>query len=189
VSTPISLTRNEYLDSVRKLDSAAVELTDGLTLTQLTWQPGNGERWSILECLDHISISHDVYLNAMETAISNANRGGNADSFRTGGFFSTKMVRDIDPPPKTKFRNPGKIAPRPTLHPETILPQFHKANERIIKVVNATAGKDLNAVRFTNPLIPLLRFTVGTGFLILTAHARRHLWQASQVRQASDFPR
>jgi len=27
----------------------------------------------------------------------------------------------------------------------------------------------------------VLRFTVGTGILIITAHDRRHLWQARQV--------
>ncbi len=34
-------------------------------------------------------------------------------------------------------------------------------------------------IRFPNPFLPALRFTVGAGFLIIAAHERRHLWQAA----------
>ncbi len=42
---------------------------------------------------------------------------------------------------------------------------------------------DLNRIRFKNPFVHLLSFTVGTGLLIILAHDRRHLWQAEQVGQ------
>jgi hypothetical protein len=61
--------------------------------------------------------------------------------------------------------------------------------ERIASLVTSSAGKDLNSVRFRNPLVPLVRFTVSSGFLIIAAHARRHMWQAEQVTHESDFPR
>jgi hypothetical protein len=41
---------------------------------------------------------------------------------------------------------------------------------------------------FKNPLIPALRFTVGTGLEILAKHERRHLLQAERIRDSPIFP-
>jgi hypothetical protein len=35
----------------------------------------------------------------------------------------------------------------------------------------------------------LLRWTVGTGLLIIPAHGRRHLWQMGQIRSSAFLPR
>jgi hypothetical protein len=124
----------------------------------------------------------------MEPAIGDARSGAAAAVFRTAGFPSAKFTREMEPPSRTKMRAPGKIRPRPTLNPEGILPQFMKAMDRVSTLAGSTAGKDLNSVRFRNPLFPLVRFTVASGFLIIAAHGRRHLWQAEQVVKEPDFP-
>jgi hypothetical protein len=186
---PISLTREQYLDSIRQAVSAARDLAGRLNMNQMTWQPQNGEGWSIVECLDHLAISTGIYLEAMEPAIMEARSGASAAGvFRTAGWPSAKMVRDLEPPPRRRFPAPAKIRPRPTLKPEGILPRFLAAMDRVSGLVVSTGGKDLNAVRFRNPLIPVLRFTVASGFLIVAAHTRRHLWQAEQVAREPDFP-
>ena len=190
MGAPISVTREQYLDAIRQVRAAADDLASRLNMTQETWQPKNGERWSIVECLDHLAISTAVYLDAMEPAIMEARSGApGATVFRTAGWPSTKMVRDLEPPPRMKFPAPGKIRPRPTLNPEGILPRFLSTMDRVSALVTSTANKDLNTVRFRNPLFPLLRFTVASGFLIIAAHARRHVWQAEQVTHEPDFPR
>ncbi|HSB53345.1 MAG TPA: hypothetical protein VLD58_03280, partial [Gemmatimonadales bacterium] len=47
---------------------------------------------------------------------------------------------------------------------------------------------DLNGTRFANPFLPLVRFSVGTGFQVIAAHQRRHLWQAGRIRENPRFP-
>jgi hypothetical protein len=47
----------------------------------------------------------------------------------------------------------------------------------------------VNRIRYRNPFIPLLRFTVGAGLEIIAKHASRHLLQAEGVRQNMSFPR
>jgi hypothetical protein len=189
MAAKISITREQYLDSIRQLTASATGLAARFTMTQLTWQPAAGERWSILECLDHIAISNTVYLDAMQTAIGDARPGSSAGVFHTAGLPSSFFARHQEPPPSRKFPAPRKISPRPTLNPEGILPEFLKSMERVTSVVTSSAGKDLNSVRFRNPLVPLLRFTVSSGLLIAAAHARRHMWQAEQVTHEPDFPR
>jgi hypothetical protein len=52
-----------------------------------------------------------------------------------------------------------------------------------------SSGIESTSVRFRNPFVPLLRFTVGTGLLVINAHDRRHLWQAERVQDAPGFPK
>ena len=184
-----SLTREQYLDSIRKVREQAATFADRLSIAQLTWQPMGGARWSVIECLDHLTVFNDKYLGAIEAAASNAPSGGSSGEFRTAGFPSEKFLSLAEPPPSVKAKAPGKLAPRPTLNPEKILPEFLATLDRVEALVRNTNGKDLNAVRFTNPFIPLLRFTAGAGLLVLGAHARRHLYQAEQVLKEADFPR
>ncbi|HVV44359.1 MAG TPA: DinB family protein [Bryobacteraceae bacterium] len=185
----ISLTREQYLDSIRQICEQAASFADRLSPAQLSWQPMGGAGWSVLECLDHLAVFNTGYLAALESAASNAPAGGRAGEFRTSGFPSEKFLGFAEPPPSVKAKAPAKLAPRPTLNPEKILPEFLATLDRVSAFVRNTNGKDLNAVRFTNPFIPLVRFTAGTGMLVLGAHARRHLYQAEQVLKEPDFPR
>jgi len=185
----ISLTREQYIDSIQKVREQAESFASRLSPTQLTWQPMGGARWSVLECLDHLTVFNTGYLAALEAAASNAPSGGRAGEFRTAGLPSEKFLSIAEPPPSLKAKAPGKLAPRPTLNPEKILPEFLASLDRVNALVRNTNGKDLNAVRFTNPFIPLIRFTVGAGMLVLGAHTRRHIYQAEQVLKEPDFPR
>jgi hypothetical protein len=45
---------------------------------------------------------------------------------------------------------------------------------------------DLTGVRFPNPFIRGVRFSLATGLHVIAAHERRHLWQAWRVRQAAE---
>ena len=185
----ISLTREQYLQSIQALKSVASDLTGRFNLNQLTWQPANGERWSILECLDHLTVSTTVYLDAMEAAIMGARTGtANSGVFRTAGWPSAKALHDIEPQQGLKLSAPSRIRPRPTLHPERVPEQFLCAMDKVSALVASSTGKDLNTIRFRNPLLPIIRFTVATGFLIVAAHGRRHLWQAKKVSEEADFP-
>lgn len=183
------MTREQYLDSIDQIVRRAKELGNRYNLTQLTWQPAGGEAWSIYENLDHLTISVDVYLAAIEAVLPGARSGGAADTIRASGFVAPRFLAGLEPPVQRKFRAPGKIRPRPTLNPEKILPDFLEATNRVVLLVKSSAGKDLNSVRFRNPLIPVLRFSVSSGLLIAAAHGRRHLWQAEQIPKDPGFPK
>jgi hypothetical protein len=45
---------------------------------------------------------------------------------------------------------------------------------------------DLASVRFPNPFMPGMRFSLATGLHIIVAHERRHLWQAWRAREAAE---
>lgn len=183
---PGVVTREDYIASLHQLSADARELANRYSLAQLTWQPRGGEGWSMLECLDHLTVSNSQYLDSMNKV--DTAPGKESGILRAAGFPSAKFIGSLEPPVIRKIAAPLKIRPRATLHPERILPEFLKTLDRSIAFVEASRERDLNHVRFPNPILPVLRFTIASGLLIMAAHGRRHIWQAQQVPLQPGFP-
>jgi hypothetical protein len=61
-------------------------------------------------------------------------------------------------------------------------------NKSCREVILHARAKNINGIRFWNPFLPGLRFTVGTGLEIIVSHELRHLLQAERVRDSANFP-
>jgi hypothetical protein len=94
----------------------------------------------------------------------------------------------IEPSSESKrARAPKKIGPDIRVDPHT-LDLFVASNQAARKLVRRASDYDVNRIRFKNPFILVVRFTVGTGLEIVSRHQRRHLLQAERVKQTTDFP-
>jgi hypothetical protein len=70
----------------------------------------------------------------------------------------------------------------------TILDRFLASNDAARALVERASGYDVNRIRFQNPFVPVIFFTVATGLEVLWRHQRRHLLQAERIRQSPGFP-
>ena len=87
------------------------------------------------------------------------------------------------------MRAPSKIVPAAAARSlAAVGDEFARQQALVRELLSEVADLDLNRARYVNPFVPLVRFTLGTGFLVLAAHQRRHLWQAGRVRRHSGFP-
>ena len=107
----------------------------------------------------------------------------------TPGWFGRWFIRNyIEPSPHTKrARAPIKIVPGAHVEP-SVLERFFSSNHEAREIVLRAEKYDVNRVRFKNPFVPVLRFTVGTGLEVLLGHQRRHLLQAERIRECPEFP-
>jgi hypothetical protein len=151
-----------------------------LTREQLNWKPSPAE-WSVGQCLDHLCVANDVYIAAMEQALEGRPPGTAAEI--TPGWFGRWFIDNyIEPSAQTKRgRAPAKIVPASEVAPG-IDARLLAGNQRARDLIRRAAGHDVNRVRFKNPFVRGIRFTVGTGLEILVRHQRRHLLQAERVR-------
>jgi hypothetical protein len=181
-------------DLRQQLDAAereAAALVEDLDDERLNWRPSPAA-WSVAQCLDHLSAASRVYLDAMEEAAAAARRRGwqRRGPIRPGAP-SRWFLRELEPPPRRRLRAPRKIAPMAPASRASkaaVGEDFKRQQARARALLAAVADLDLNRARFANPFIPLVRFTLGTGFLVIAAHQRRHLVQAARLRQRPDFP-
>jgi hypothetical protein len=183
--------RSDIEELARAFDVAeqdARRLVDGLTGELGTWR-ASANAWSVAECLDHLATGNRVYLAAMQPAAERAlarrlSRRRAALPGLIGGWF----VRLLEPPVKPRFRMkaPRKIRPRVSPALDDASAQFFASQKEIRAFLGKYADIDLASVRFPNPFIRGVRFSLATGLHVLAAHERRHLWQAWNVRRAAE---
>jgi hypothetical protein len=176
--------RRQLEDNTRTAETLVRDFSEA----QLQWRPDE-RSWSIAQCLDHLAVANRAYLGPMREALTESQRRG---SRRRGpiqpGWFSRWFIQTLEPPPRRKLPAPSKIVPALGKNGAQVKRDFFAAQSEALELLQEAAAVDLNRARFANPFVPLLRFTVGTGFLVIVAHERRHLWQAERIRQRPGFP-
>jgi len=168
-------------------DEAAKRLLAGLTTELLNWHTAPGS-WSVGQCLEHLCIMNEVYLPPISAAFKE--KPDSPVEQITPGWFGGWFIRNFAEPTSgsKRVRAPAKI--RPASHVEvSVLDRFLSGNQSCRDIIVRAGSKNVNRIRFWNPFIPGLRFTVGTGLQIIVSHERRHLLQAERVRDAVNLPR
>jgi hypothetical protein len=172
------------VDALDAADRDARKLAEGLDEAGGGWRAAPGA-WSIAECLDHLATSNRVYLVPMVTAAERARaagrvRRGPARPGVIGGIFAWSM----EPPARVKVRNPRVSTPRTSPPLADSLAAFLESQNKVRAFIQASADLDLTGIRFVNPFVRRIRFSLATGLHVIAAHDRRHLWQAWNVRAA-----
>lgn len=146
-----------------------------------------GAAWSVGQCLSHLATGNRVYAEAIAAAVRSASAGriGDADAEIRPGLFERWFIALLDGPPKVKLKNPKKSTPSARVAGPDVLRDFVAAHDQLRATILECRERNLdpNRVRFRNPFVGVFRFTIGTGFLVVTGHNRRHLWQAARARE------
>ena len=175
-------------DAFDAIEADARAIVNGLPETLGAWRV-DATAWSVGECLDHLAIANRAYLRAMEPA---AERSSMQGSTRRGpaqpGVFGSWFIRTLEPPvkPRLRTRAPQSIRPRPASSLADAVAQFLASHDEVRTFLRRYAHIDLAGVRFPNPFVRGIRFSLATGLHAIAAHERRHLWQAWRVRQAAE---
>jgi hypothetical protein len=184
--TPASLTTE-----VEDLRARVNHLASGVTRAQFNWQPDSGRKWSVGQCFDHLALANKLYLDAVTQAVDAAppkpaNRSFVARANALGGWFASTL----EPSAGWRLKAPRAIQPASDLDPAHTLHRFDDGLARLVALIPRAWAIDPNRTRFKNPLARGWRlFNITAAFQILTAHSRRHVWQAEQVRGRPEWPR
>jgi len=188
MSTGLPADLQALADALDAAEQDARALVSGLSESLGAWRT-DPESWSVAECLDHLATGNRVYLAAMEPSADRARsrgrlRRGPARPGLLGGWF----VNYLEPPvkPRLKSKAPNKIRPRSAPPLSDAFAAFLASQDDVRRFLRTYADIDLADVRFPNPFIPGLRFSLATGLHVIPAHERRHLWQAWRVRRAAE---
>jgi hypothetical protein len=183
-------TPDEYVAELQRQTTQAASLVEGLGVALLNWQPMAGKSWSVGQCLDHLTRTNTISLDAMRAAVEE-NRDQlepRTKDLQPSGPVTRFYVKFSEPPPKMKIPAPKRIAP-PSQLSEDVLTKFAAMQNCLVEFLRQYGGADLGDVKYKNSLVTNFRLTIDTGLVILAVHNRRHLWQAEQVRKNPSFPR
>jgi len=104
-------------------------------------------------------------------------------------WIARMFVRSLEPPPRFRAKSPNGFHPPAGRTRREIMAAFRAYQVQYIDRLRQANGLDLARARARSPVATWLQMPLGTGFAAMTAHERRHLWQARQVMQAPGFPR
>ena len=151
----------------------------------LRYRPGP-DRWSVLDCLEHISLTYADYFSRMEAAIHQASPTDGTTY--TAGFFAQKMIDGQRPHQgkrRLKMKTFKKLTPATDKKtPEQIFETLFQYHTRLEQLLTQAEALDWNRVKVTSALGPILRFKLGDCFRFLLAHTERHILQAQEVLKA-----
>ncbi len=166
----------------------AQTLVAGLTEAQGGWRPAPGS-WSIAECLDHLATANRVYLDAMTPPAARAlSEGRRRRRPALPGVIGRWFIGSLEPPAKPLYRRkaPRLIAPRNAPPLADAVAAFLASHDAARGFLRRYADIDLASVRFPNPFVRGVRFSLATGLHVIAAHERRHLWQAWRIRRGME---
>ncbi len=166
-------------------DRRAERVAGGLSREQLNWSSAPGS-WSIGQCLEHLRVGNEIYLPAIANSLEGRQQSP-VQEVNLSGLSRWFIHNYIGPSLGTRAKAPRKIRPAAAVE-TSVLDAFLRSNQMAQALISRAGAYNVNRLRFKNPFVPLLRFTVGTGLEIVSQHESRHLLQAERVRQSPGFP-
>jgi len=140
--------------------------------------------WSPAEVIEHLILTTELYLPRLDRAIERGHRRGLEGRSEGIGFFEKKFIEALEPPPKRRFKAPGRFRPPkdlPDVEPNEALERFRASQASLTERIDQADGLPISRMKISSPFSPLLRLRVTAAFMILATHQRRHLWQIRRV--------
>ena len=183
MTRPKRKNREGVQDQLRTIISRAENLAKEVPREKFGRRPEPGS-WSMAECLDHLNETARLYLPALTERIERARENGMLASPGSGERTLIGRIMTWTQEPPVRFTTKTFEAIEPTEAPDSdvVIEDFVALHEELIVRINEAADLDRKKIKMRSVLDSRLKLSLGDWFHFLAAHARRHLWQAEQVR-------
>lgn len=160
---------------------ALVHSTDGRLFTV---RP-NPASWSAAECISHLSISTEMFLPVLRTALDEARKKGMKAKGKPKMDLIGRVLRwFLEPPIRQRVKTTAPFVPRSVRAKSEAFGEFASLQSKLAEILNSSRDVDLAKVRIVSPFDRRVKYNVYSAFRIVVAHQRRHLWQAEQAVSA-----
>ena len=138
------------------------------------------ERWSILECIEHLNRYGDFYLPEIEKAILGAPpRTSVFRSGAIGNWFANLMK--VKNGRIVKMKTPGDKNPVGSKLTKLTLDRFLKQQDMLKSLLNQARNVDLTRTKVPISLTKFIKLRLGDTFRFFTYHIERHVIQAERI--------
>lgn len=182
------------MDTIALIESLAATLraqreraaaVRALPSDRLAYSPAP-DQWNVLEVFEHLNISSGIYLRGLERVFDDrADRLPFNATFtpgRLGDYFTRGMLPAQDGTIRKRMRTLRMFDPARGQggSPESI-DRFIDLCDRFLRLLQRARHTDLNRMRVTSSLGPIIRFKAGDAFRFPIAHQQRHFLQIERL--------
>jgi hypothetical protein len=173
--------KSAFLDDLREKIQAHGEVVTAvfqpLTLAQLQWQPDPKE-WNILQCFDHLNLTHDYYTPKIEAALASPQPAREQDVYQPSFWGRIYMYFSFNP--KYSFPAAAEIAPNTAVPLDaSTFAHYLSRQELFLDFLDRVNAADLSKTRI--PIARGIQFNLGDCLKILAYHDELHIGQAQRV--------
>lgn len=172
--------REIEMELARSTTRAAM-LVDRVGETKFHMRP-DPNRWSIAECLGHLTLTTNAYLPLIDDALQIgrllAMKGPRRFRRDLTGWFLCAMS---EPPYRYKAITKAQFIPEGNGTRGEVLAAFVRSQQELTSRVYHAEGINLAVLRIVSPFDGRLEYNLYSGFRIIPTHQRRHLWQGEQT--------
>jgi len=159
-----------------------------LTDHQRNWQPAP-EKWSINQCLEHITITNRGWLSEINRLIANgAKMSDNHGEYKRVGIGGYMIGTLVTTKPR-KYKTRKKFNPPSLLDTETVKNDFMNFQKQWEEAMDKIKGFDIDRNKVRSPFLNIIKYRLGNTIELNNIHTRRHLNQAMNVMKTDGFPK
>lgn len=137
------------------------------------------ERWSALECIEHLNRYGRFYLPEIEQRMK-ASRHPASPDFRSG-WLGNYFAKALAPKEKLNhMKTFSTMDPKGSALDAGVLDVFLQQQQQMLLLIDRARRTDLSRVRTAVSFMPLLRLRLGDTFRVVIYHNERHLGQAER---------
>ena len=191
------MTSISLLDSLKDNSNSINEILKDqlskLSKNQLNWK-SSIEKWSVLECLEHIILSGQYYIDQINNKLSvNLPNTDPVEIKFKPGIIGNYSVKAMKPGPSGEITNKMKTFKRmepgkSNLDHNRILSDFEKYQTDLLSIIEKSRYYNVNKIKIKSSIGNLIRFKLGDALRFVIAHNQRHIQQSLNIIKSNDFP-
>ena len=184
--------RDQGLDTViaeGRLVAAEAERTfAGLSPQQINWKPGQAD-WSIGQCFDHLVVSNRPFFPIVDEIVRGRKRASLWERVPVLPAICGRLIIGVLHPASSRTAKARKrFLPSESAIDPGIIGAFVAQQDRLIGLMEATRGLDLDGIVVTSPVLAVMTYSLMDAYRIVVVHEQNHFVQASRVRGTPGFP-
>jgi len=184
----MEIENNTLIDSLlRRMEECTAQVKKFENLPNHQLQFKNGERWSILECLEHLNLYGDFYLVEIEKQIITNPHNTAATIFKSGflgNYFANLM--EVKNGTITKMKSPKDKNPANSKLSIIVISRFLKQQEHLVSLLNQCRTIDLTKTKASISLTKLIKLRLGDTLRFYCYHIERHVLQAKRALEEQE---
>ena len=140
------------------------------------------ERWSVSECVAHLNLTSQAFLQLLRPALDEARRSGRRAPARYRrdplGWF---LWATLGPPVKFKVKTTASFVPQAARAPAELVDEFERLQAAQVGLTREADGLPITHVTIASPFDTRVKYNVFSALSVLPRHQHRHLWQAERT--------
>lgn len=144
------------------------------------------DKWNALEVFEHLNMSSGIYLRGLQEVFARKAAGLEPNPVfkpgMLGEYFTKSMLRKPDGRIGSRMRTMKMFDPaRNQGASNESIARFIVMCEKFLALLDKSRGTDLNRMKVTSSLGPIVRFKAGDAFRFPIAHQVRHFLQIERL--------